>query len=135
MEWVARRTNDFGNFGAAVGIGVLRDGHIVAGVVFNEFNGANINMHVAAVPRSRWLSRTALRHFFHYPFIQTGVGRITVPIGEGNTPAQRLVEGVGFKYETELADAHPTGCLLIYVMRRADCRWLSEGTHHERLAA
>lgn len=145
VEWVAKRANDFGNFGAAVGIGVARDTpihgttvtrhEIIGGVVFNEFNGVNIAMHTAAVPGSGWLTRTALWHFFEYPFNQAKVRRITVPIGEGNTVAQRLVEGVGFRLETELADAHPTGSLLLYVMRRADCRWLEKRDHHERMAA
>jgi RimJ/RimL family protein N-acetyltransferase len=133
VEWVAKRTHEYGNFGSATGIGVQRNGELIAGVVYNEYNGANINMHVAAVEKSRWLSRTALQFFFGYPFNQLGVKRATALVGEGNTQSRRLVEGLGFRLEARLADAHPSGQLLVYVMRPEWCRWTE--VRHELKAA
>ena len=57
VEWVAKQTNDFGNFGCAVGFGVESDGQLIAGVVFNEYNGVNMNIHVASDGSRRWISK------------------------------------------------------------------------------
>jgi RimJ/RimL family protein N-acetyltransferase len=124
VEWVAKRTNEHGNFGAATGIGVEREGKLIGGVVYNEWNGVNCNMHVAA-ENGHWLSRTALWYFFDYPFNQLKVNRVTGLVGEGNLHAREFDEKVGFSLETTLKGAHPTGDMLVYVMWRKDCRWLN----------
>lgn len=124
VRWVAARTNEHGNFGAAVGIGWARDERLVAGVVYNEWNGVNVCMHVASDGTRRWMTREFLRIAFDYPFNQAGVNRITGMVGEGNVQARRFDEHLGFRLETRLAGAHPTGDLLVYVMWRDECRWL-----------
>ena len=126
VEWVAKRTNEFGNFGAAVGIGWERDGELVAGVAYSDFNGVNVNMHVASDGTRRWMTREYLWTCFDYPFNQAKVKRITGLVGEGNTQSQRFNEHLGFTHEATLEGAHPTGSLLIYKMMREDCRFLRE---------
>ncbi len=136
VEWVAKRTGEFGNFGAAVGIGVERAGQIIGGCVYNEWNGVNCNMHTAALPRAPWLTRTSLWYFFDYPFNVARVNRITALVGEGNVKSRQLVEGVGFRLEATLKGADPSGDLLVYVMWRDECRWLRlERPKDERMAA
>jgi len=125
VQWVAARTNEFGSFGAAVGIGWARNGELLAGVAYNEFNGANINAHIASSGR-HWLTRDFLWAIFDYPFRQLGVQRITGLVGEGNAAARRFDEHLGFTLETKLTGAHPTGDLLVYVMWKHDCRWLEK---------
>lgn len=136
VEWVAQRTGEFGNYGAATGIGVARNGHIIAGVVFNEWNGVNVNQHVAA-SELNWMSRQLLWYCFDYPFNQLKVKRITAFMGQGNTAAIRLNTHLGFQYETRLKDAHPSGDVIIQVMRREDCRWLNleRPKNEQRMAA
>ena len=124
VEWVAKRTNEYGNFGAAQGIGWQKDGEIVAGVVFNDYNGVNCCMHVAAVPGARWLRREYLWTCFDYPFRQLKVRRVTGLVGEGNLEARRFDEHLGFRLETTLEQAHPTGNLLVYRMFEEDCKWI-----------
>lgn len=124
VEWVAKRTNEFGNFGAAQGIGWRKAGEIVAGVVFNDFNGVNCCMHVAALPGSRWLCREYLWTCFDYPFRQLKVRRVTGLVGEGNLAARKFDEHLGFELETTLEQAHPTGNLLVYRMFEKDCKWI-----------
>jgi RimJ/RimL family protein N-acetyltransferase len=97
---------------------------MIAGVVFSDFNGVNINMHVASDGSRRWLTKEFLRVVFDYPFNQAKVKRVTGLVGEGNIEARKFDEHIGFKLEARLAGAHPTGDLLIYVMRREDCRFL-----------
>ena len=129
VEWVAKRTHEFGNFGAAVGIGWARRDELVAGVVYSDFNGVNVNMHVASDGTRRWMTREYLWTCFDYPFNQAKVKRITGLVGEGNTQSQRFNEHLGFELETTLKLAHPSGDLLVYVLWREKCRWLK----HENL--
>jgi len=103
---------------------VAKGGAISAGVVFNEYNGPSICMHVASDGSKRWLCREFLRVSFDYPFNQAGVKRITGLVGEGNYDARQFDEHLGFKLETRLKGAHPTGDLLVYVMWRDGCKWL-----------
>lgn len=131
VEWVAKRTGEYGNYGAAVGFGIEENGQLIAGVVFNEYNGANMNMHVASDGSKQWMTRKLLWMVFDYAFNQAKVKRLTGLVGEGNVEAQLFDEHIGFRLETTLTDAHPTGDMLVYVMRREDCRWL--GVHHESL--
>lgn len=142
VEWVAKHITEHSDFGVAVGMGVESEGRLIGGVVFNEWNGVNVNMHTACEAKSRWLTRSALWYFFDYPFNQLKAKRITALVGEGNVKSQKLIEGVGFRYEAELVGAHPTGNLLIYVMRKQDCRWIgktpllqTKRVDHEQMAA
>jgi hypothetical protein len=136
VKWVASFTGEYGNYGAAVGFGVERDGKLIAGVVYNDWNGVNINQHCASVKGSHWMSRNFLWYCFDYPFNQLKVKRITGLVGEGNAPARRLNEHLGFVCETTLEDAHPTGKIIVYRMRKHECRWLNlKRPEDERMAA
>lgn len=136
VEWVAKRTGEHGNYGASVGIGLqemLDDGwHTIAGVVYNDFNGANVNMHVASDGTKRWLNRQFLWTCFDYPFNQLKVKRITGLVGEGNHAAIRFDSHIGFELEARLKDAHPDGDMLIFVLRKPQAqRWLNLRNSHE----
>jgi hypothetical protein len=107
-----------------VGIGIEEDGEMLAGVVYDYFNGRNICMHVAAVEGKRWMTREFLWYCFFYPFVQLGCDRVTGLVPESNLDARRFDEHLGFKLETRLQDAHPDGDLLVYKMMKQDCRFL-----------
>jgi len=105
-------------------IGLRRDGVLVAGVVYEGFNGHNIWMHVAAVPGRRWLNREYLQACFRYPFEVCGVQRITGYVDASNADARRFDEALGFKEEARLLGAaEDGGDVILYVMRREDCRY------------
>jgi RimJ/RimL family protein N-acetyltransferase len=123
VDWVASRTNEYGNFGCAVGFGVESNGALVGGVAFNEYNGASMCIHVAAESK-HWLTRKFLWMIFDYAFNQCKVKTLLGFIGSGNKHAIAFDEGIGFKYVTRIPEAHPSGDTLIYEMRRDDCRWL-----------
>ena len=125
VEWVARKTNDYGNFGCARGIGWERNGRIVAGVAYAEWNGPNVVCHIASDGSKRWLTRKYLWTIFDFPFQKLGCGRITVCVGEGNSASRRFVEHLGFALEAKLRRAHPTGDLMVYAMFKEGCRWTS----------
>jgi RimJ/RimL family protein N-acetyltransferase len=126
VEWVAKCTNEFGHFGTDVGIGWMRDGQIVAGVAYADWNGPNIVCHIASDGSRRWLTREYLWTIFDYPFNQCGCKRITVCVGQGNKDSVRFVKHLGFSPETTLRGAHPTGDLLVLVMWKESCRWISQ---------
>lgn len=106
-------------------LGLERDGELVAGVLYEGYNGPNVWMHVAAVPGRRWMNRDYLWYCFHYPFNEMNVQRISGYVNASNEQARRFDEHLGFKVEATLSGAAPDGGdVLIYVMRREDCRFL-----------
>lgn len=133
VEWVAAQTAEFGNFGTDVGIGWEKDGRLVAGVAYANWNGVNVECHIASDRSKRWLTREFLHAIFWYPFEQLKVNRITVCVGEGNADSNRFVKHLGFVLESSLVGAHPTGKLHIYRLWRHECRFLQ--VRHEKLAA
>lgn len=125
-SWVARQMAEpHVEFSIHSAIGLMEDGQFLAGVVYDGFNGANIQMHVAARPGCRWLNRRFLHFAFYYPFGQLGCARVTGVVPSTNVEAQVFDEHLGFVLEARLPEAHPTGDLLIYRMFRRDCRWLN----------
>ena len=126
VEWVARQTREYGNFGTDVGIGWKRGGQIIAGVAYANWNGVNVECHIASDRTRRWMTREYLWTIFDYPFNQLRVNRITVCVGEGNSESRRFVVHLGFELETTLCAAHPSGDLYIFRMWKKDCRWISQ---------
>ena len=133
VQWVAQRTNEYGNFGAATGIGWEREGKLVAGVAYCEWNGVNVVCHIASDGSKRWATREYLWTIFDYPFTQLGCRRITVAVGEGNSASRRFVQHLGFTQEATLDSAHPTGDLLLFSMFKERCRWLQQ-SYYKKLS-
>lgn len=131
VSWVAEHMRRGEGYGLSQGLGLTENGGLIAGVVYNEYNHVNMNMHVAAIGK-RWLTREFLWACFDYPFNQAGCRRITAFIEDENKEAIRFDEHLGFKYEARMKDAYINGDILLYVMRREDCRWLNIKDRHER---
>ena len=107
------------------GIGLERDGELIAGVLYEGFNHHNVWMHVAAQPGGRWMTKSYLRYCFEYPFNELGVDRISGYVEAHNDAARRFDEHLGFKQEAILSGAASNGGdVIVYVMRREDCRYL-----------
>jgi RimJ/RimL family protein N-acetyltransferase len=107
----------------SLGIGTLHDGVLIGGVVFDDFNGANVLMHVAG--EGPWVTKQLLYTVFNFAFNTLNVKRITGLVSSKAKHVQKFDEHVGFWLESTLKDAHPDGDLLVYCMRRQDCRWLN----------
>ena len=106
-------------------LGLERDGELVAGVVYEGYNGFNVWMHVAAVPGRSWLNKGYLRYCFEYPFIELGCRRVSGYVEAHNQDARRFDEHLGFRQEAVLSGAASDGGdVILYVMRREDCRFL-----------
>ena len=108
-----------------VGIGFERDGELIAGVMYEGYNGRNIWLHVAALTDKRWLTRSYMKVCFAYPFVQLGVNRISGYVNESNTLARRFDEHLGFKEEARLRGAAADGGdVIIYAMHKEECRYV-----------
>lgn len=104
-------------------VGLMRDGVLVAGIVYDGYTGASIAMH-SRCDDPKKVSREFLFAIFDYPFNQLGCKRVTGLVSTSNTHAQRVNEKLGWKRETVLKDYFLDGDGIIYCMRREDCRWL-----------
>lgn len=99
-------------------IGLLTQNGLSAGVIYEDYSGTNIFMHVAAIPGRRWMTRYYLWMVFHYPFVQLGCKRVTAGVPSTNQDSIRFVESLGFELEARLKDAYPNGDLLVYCLRK-----------------
>ena len=106
------------------GLGLEKDGELVAGVAFEGFNGHNVWMHVAAEPGGRWMTRDFLRYCFYYPFEELKVSRVSGYVEASNERALRFDYHLGFKPEARLSGAASDGGdVVVLVMWRGDCRY------------
>ena len=122
--WVAKKIGFDWFEGRATAIGRIKNGEIVAGVVYEDYNGANVMCHIAG--SGNWASREFLSIIFDYPFNQLQCKRITAVVVQSNEKSRRLVEHLGFEVEANLRDAHPDGDLIVYRMTADKCRWTKE---------
>lgn len=103
-----------------------RAGHLVAGVVFNDYTGRNIDMHVAGV--GAWCQPHFFGECFRYPFEQLGVRRVTSRTPADNALALKFVTALGFSREGRVRAALEGDVdLIILGMLREHCRWLGVG--------
>lgn len=129
-RWVAAKAELQFHPGFDVTLGLLDSSQgLLAGVLYRNFNGANIEAHIAAQPGANWLTREFLWAMFDYPFNQLGVQRITGLVPAKNLAARRFDEHLGFVIEATLEGALPGDDLIVYRLRREDCRWLSLKGH------
>ncbi len=120
--WVCARAGGTWTPGRGTAIGREVNGRLVAGVLYEDYNHANVVCHIAG--EGNWLNREYLWTIFDYPFKQLKVRRITVPVASVNARSQKFVIHLGFVREAVLADAHPQGDIYVYKMTAESCRWL-----------
>lgn len=116
--WVSKKM--FGaRFKADEAIGLEIDGEIVAGVVYEDWNGASFVCHIAADK----MTPGFIGAIFHYPFVHCGAKKVIAPVPESNTESVAFVEKLGFRLEHRILDAHPDGAIRLYSIM-ADNRFI-----------
>lgn len=115
-------------------MGQVWNGHLIAGVVYDNYTGSSIEVHSRCDDRKH-VNRTFGWMIFDYPFNQLKVKRITGIISTANSLSQKNAEGLGFRRETTLSDYFPDGDGIVYVMRKEDCKWLRVRHEDNRIAA
>lgn len=121
--WLREQTGGGWEDGQGKTIGLADESGICAATFYQAFNGASVMMHCAGLGR-RWLTREFLWYSFYYPFMELNAKVIISPVESWNTDCIRFIEHIGFKREATLLEASPKGDLIIFTMRKTDCRWL-----------
>lgn len=112
------------HFGVCTAIGIAEGSQLIAGAVFHNYRGHDIEISFAATD-PRWASRQRIRAIFGYPFHQLGVVRLTTVTGRKNKRARKLDEGLGFKLEGVLRKGYDgQQDAMIYGLLREECRWI-----------
>lgn len=120
--WVFSKAGGVWFPGSGSSIGKLKNGELVAGVVYDHYNGVNIHASIAGV--GNWADRDFLWKIFDYPFNQIGAKRMTAMICSTNRKSIDLVTKMGFNLEAKLRGATSKGDLLLYVMFKDECKYL-----------
>ena len=121
--WVAKKTAGIFAPESSEAIGLQRRGEVVAGVIYEGWTGRSMMVHVAV---EGLMTPSYLAAIFHYPFVHVGANMLIAPVSEGNTKSINFVRKLGFRLEGRIPDAYPDGALLIYTMRRDECKYLKE---------
>lgn len=119
--WVCERTGGQYDPACSSAIGWEQDGSLVAGVLYDHYNGRSICMHVAI---EKPVTRGYTRACFAYPFEQLGVQKVVGLVDSTNEKALRFDKALGFVEEGRIADAGKHGDLVFLTMTRQQCRWI-----------
>ena len=122
-RWVAERTGGAYYKGSGQGIGWLRDGELVGGVLVDNSTGRSVQMHCAGID-GHWLSKSLLRYSFHYVFNELKVNKAIALVDSTNFAALRFDRHLGFTQEAVIKDTGRHGDTLILSMTRDQCRYL-----------
>jgi hypothetical protein len=126
VEWVADRLGVDAFPPDTTGLGWWDYHRILMGAVYNNYNGAQVHMHLARLPGVR-LSPGFVRYMLDYPFRQLKVKRITGTIAASNAASIEFAEHLGARFEGRMKDALPNDDLLIYGLPRTSAeKWLTE---------
>ena len=122
-QWTAERLR-MGYFAdRSQALGLVRDGQIIAGAIYENWNGRSIMAHFVVEGR---LTRAYLGALFDYAYVVCDVCKVICPVSEGNTKSRKLLCNMGFELEAELSDCDPQGSILLYTLRKDACRFLGE---------
>lgn len=129
-HFVAQRQGlPFPMWGEHTSIGLVRgsgeESRIAAAVIYNNFDAANVFMHIGAEKGCHWLTAAFLRACFEYPFEQLQKNRVTAVVAKKNKPALRFVSKLGFKFEGCMRKHYPDDDMMMYGMLRTECNFLS----------
>lgn len=96
---------------------------LLGGVVFQEYTGSSVNIHVAGfVPH--WMNRELLWHVFNFAFVSLQCKKVIGKVHSGNLKALKMDVHLGFQVEAVIKDVFRDGDLMVLSMYRDDCKWL-----------
>lgn len=113
--------HSWGHFNA---LGLVKDGELKAGVIYNNMDGANLCVHVGAVNGCQWLTPKFLFSAFDYPFNQLGMRRVTAPIKSNRKNVIEFARNLGFTHDGTLKNYYADDDLHLYGLLKEDCRFL-----------
>lgn len=111
-------------FGPHTAMGIVHQGALVGGVVFNNYRGFDVHFTVV-MERAAPVGRATIRALFEYAFDKLGVKRITSITGRKNKRARKALAFLGFR-EVGVAHRGLDGFedAFIYEVLKENCKWL-----------
>ena len=107
-HWVAHKVEQETVWTGCYAMGVEIDRTIVAGIVFEGWNGSNAMCHVAIDKTGRHVVEL-LRHAANYAFAENNLNRITGLVESTNREALRFDKHIGFEHEFTMPKAGRDG--------------------------
>jgi Acetyltransferases, including N-acetylases of ribosomal proteins len=123
VEWVCSYIEGLAVRPPAQAIGLSRNGYIDAGVLFEDYNGASVVCHMAAMGR---LNREFLWTVCDYAFRTMGVHKIIAPVFSDNVRMMLMICKMGFELEAVLYGCQKNGDIELFTMTAENCRFLGE---------
>lgn len=105
--WVARiiPDSDESSFDGAEALGVVSDGRLIAGVVYDNYSEKFSTMELSIGSISpMWARKEIIRELLAYPFVQLGVNRCWAQVEASNHRAIKADKHIGFTQEAVLRD-------------------------------
>lgn len=124
--WVADKVGFEYIPGRMTAIGLVDENErVLGGVVFYDYTGSNIWMHVAVASESACSgARDFVKSIFTYVFTELGCSRCCGWIPVHNEAAINLDLKLGFTPEYVLKNAGTDGDHVLMIMDRENCRWI-----------
>lgn len=90
------RNSGFNISGPFTAVGWMKDRELVGQAIFNNYTGANLDIHLYA---PRVISRRSLKEIYNYVFNVAKCERLTAKVYCNNEKLLQLLERLGFVYE------------------------------------
>ena len=119
--WVTAQTEGAFDPNRSTAIGLEHDGKIVAGTVYENWNGRSVVCHIA------WerVTPAYMAAVYDYAYNVANVDKIIGPISSNHTRALALVSKMGFSEEARIKGAaHDTGDIVLMTQTPDKCRYL-----------
>ena len=119
--WVTAQTEGAFDPNRSTAIGLERDGKIVAGTVYENWNGRSVVCHIA------WerVTPAYMAAVYDYAYNVANVDKIIGPISSNHTRALALVSKMGFSEEARIKGAaHDSGDIVLMTQTPDKCRFL-----------
>lgn len=122
-HWVAAQTD--GGFFAerSQAIGLLRDDKLIAGVIYENWNGRSVVCHIAITGQ---INRSFLRMICGYAFEGLGADKVIGPISSSNLKSIKVAKTLGFIEEARITNAAPSGDVILFTMTAKQCRFFGD---------
>lgn len=121
--WVAKQVGHVGSWGEFYALGAVSGDVVLAGVVINNYNGANATCHIAIAHQTKAII-PLFEAVCDYAFRHCGLKRLTgmVPTNEPHIIA--FDKHLGFEEEFVMKDGAVGADMQVLVLWPDKCRWL-----------
>ena len=124
-------TGDYREALGSIGVGLserarflakILDGKIVALAAFDNYDGTNIEIHIAS---TQW-TRDWIRACFRFCFDICNCRRVTALVDTRNDAMKGYMDRLGFKHEGVIRHGLPDSDIEIFGMLREECKWVAK---------